>query len=132
MLWSVVTRTWLLLFSVSTDVAAGSPSTPYSTRLPVVPAPIVTVVVPASELPITVFCVPVALMFVGPSTVTVEPLLPMFTAPVLVPVFRFVDELLSAFRFSAPEPALIVVVLVPFVLPRLIVLLAGPVPIVIV
>ena len=58
--------------------------------LPVVPAPIVTVVVPASELPITVFCVPVALMLVGPSTVTVEPLLPMFTAPVVVPVAMFV------------------------------------------
>ena len=86
----MVVRTWLLPLSVSTDVAAASGSTPLRTMFPFVPAPIVTDVVAPSELPITVFCVPVALMFVGPSTVTVEPLFPMLTAAVLEPVLIFV------------------------------------------
>ena len=86
--------------------------------LPFVPAPIVTVVVPASELPITVFCVPAALMFVGPSTVIVVADVPIATAPVLVPVLMLV--------VNAPPLSLIVVLPSAFSVPSTFVVVAAP------
>jgi len=76
--------------------------------------------------PIVVLPLPVVLMVVVPNSATDPAELPMPTAPVLVPVLMFVAWLFDAFRFSPPEPELIVVELAPFVLPSVTNL--GPAP----
>ena len=67
-------------------------------------------------------------VFSVPSTVVVVDAPPIASELAAAPVLMFVGWPLATFRFSPPEPPLIVVVLVPLLLPSDTVLLAAPVP----